>query len=289
MGIRKLLNKKGAVRTALTLTLALAMLLTLTAGLSGCAGSAEEAPGTQLSELFASEDRYSYTIDLVPVLTCPGQDTYTVAQGAASDGTYAYFVMRQSEDGDCIICKYSLKTQKLVKTSEPIHLFHGNDMTYNSKTGLLYVSHGSSEGKILTSVDPETLEPVELTINIEKASGAISYCASRDQYAIGRGGKLLHFFDGELNLLASYDRTDSTGFTSQGVGTDDTYVYFPMSSSGANLIVAYDWDGNYVGEYLINFGMESESMFWVNNTYYMSFNNGGAAHLYRLVITPPES
>ena len=281
-GDLKMNRKSKIILTAiLTALLGAALLATL----AGCGQKADEGGGIQFSELFESGNKYGYSVELVPVLTCPAQGEYHVAQGAASDGTYAYFVMRQTENGDCIICKYSLKTKKLVKTSGPIHLFHGNDMTYDSKTGLLYVAHGSSEGKILTSVDPKTLAVVEETIEIEKGAGAITYSAQRDKFAISQGGKKLHFLDGELNYISSFDRVDNTGYTAQGMGSDEKYIYFPMSSSDSNFIVVYDWDGNFVDQFLLDFAWESESIFWVNDTYYIAFNHDNAAQLYKMQIT----
>lgn len=51
-------------------------------------------------------------------------------------------------------------------------------------------AHGHSEGQILTLVDPDTLEFIE-DVNIEAGSGAITYNAKRDIYAISQGGKSL--------------------------------------------------------------------------------------------------
>ena len=119
------------MRKRLFLTAALAALTLALAFCAGCVNT-EESSGIPLSEVIASGDKYSYKIELKPVLTCSGQGEFTSAQGAASDGKYVYFVFRQSENGDCIVRKCSLKTKKIVKTSAPIYLFHGNDMTYDS-------------------------------------------------------------------------------------------------------------------------------------------------------------
>ena len=272
------------MRKRLFLTAALAALSLALAFCAGCVNT-EESSGIPLSEVIASGDKYSYKIELKPVLTCSGQGEFTSAQGAASDGKYVYFVFRQSENGDCIVRKCSLKTKKIVKTSAPIYLFHGNDMTYDSKTGLLYVAHGNKEGKILTSIDPSDLSVKEQTIDIENGAGAITYSAQRDKFAISQGGKKLHFLDGELNYISSFDRVDNTGYTAQGMGSDEKYIYFPMSSSDSNFIVVYDWEGNFVDQLLLDFPWESESVFWVNDTYYIAFNHENAAQLYKMKIT----
>ena len=69
------------------------------------------------------------------------------------------------------------------------------------------------------------------------------------------------------------------------MGSDEKYIYFPMSSSDSNFIVVYDWEGNFVDQLLLDFAWESESVFWVNDTYYIAFNHENAAHLYKMKIT----
>ena len=279
------MRSRGYSRIIKTFTAAAAIILTLSVlyCASGCKNGEnrlEGGNGVQLSELIAEEK--PFTVELTEICVCPAQGDYKIAQGAATDGKYAYFVMRQSENGDCIVCKYELSTGKLVKTSEPVYLFHGNDMTYDSKRGLLYVAHAQSEGKILTSVDPATLSVIEQTIEIEKGSGAITYSAERDQIAISQGGKKIHFLDGELRLLKSIDRVDDTGYTAQGMGSDESYIYFPMSGLDSNFIEVYDWEGNYVTHFLLDAPWESETMFWWDGIYFICFNDSRAAHLYRM-------
>ena len=268
--------------TLTLIALAAATVLTL---FSGCAKSKlDGGNGVQLSDLITEGKKF--TVELTEICVCPAQGEYKIAQGAASDGRYAYFIMRQDKNGDCIVCKYDLRTGKHVKTSQPIHLFHGNDMTYDSRRNLLYVAHGQSEGKILTSINPKDLTVVEQTIDIEKGSGAITYSASRDVIAISQGGNKLHFLDGDLKLLSSFDRTDDTGYTAQGMGSDESYIYFPMSGLQSNFIEIYDWKGNYVTHFLMDDPRESETIFWVNGIYFICFNDGHAAHLCRMEFIP---
>lgn len=264
----------------------LCALIAAAALFSGGCAKEDKGNGILLSDLVRDGKRFR--VELYETAVCPAQGDYCVAQGAASDGKYAYFVMRQKENGDCIVCKYDMKSGKHVKTSEPIYLFHGNDMTYDSKTNVLYVAHGNKEGKILTAVDPETLSVIRQTVDIEKGAGAITYSAERDRFAISQGGKTLHFLDGELNYINSFDRTDNTGYTAQGMGSDENYIYFPMSSSDSNFIEIYDWEGNYVSHFLLDYPWESESMFCVNGVYYISFNYENAARLYRMEFIPKE-
>ncbi len=206
-----------------------------------------------------------------------------IAQGAASDGTYAYLALRNSGDTAAVIAKVRMSDGTLVAVSERLALGHANDMTYNTKKKLLVVVHGQTEGNILTLVNPETLTVVE-DVTIEKKAGAITYNPETDTYAIGRGGKNLHILDGELNYVKSYDKPALSGYTAQGMGSDGKYIFFPVSSASKNLLETYDWDGNKVGEISITTGEESESLFYVNGQYYVCFNVNGS-QLYEVVFT----
>ena len=163
-----------------------------------------------------------------------------------------------------------------VAVSKVLQLGHGNDMTYDAKNNRLVVAHGHSEGQILTLVDPDTLALIK-NVNIPRGSGAITYSVAKDRYAISQGGTSLHFLDGDFTWIASYTRTDSTGYTAQGMGSDEDYVYFPMSGSKDNVLVVYNWEGKYITTIQIPVSHESESMFWVNDTYYIAYNTNGEA------------
>lgn len=228
------------------------------------------------------EGEYTLSCASEKVAHTKKQGEYSIGQGSASDGTYVYFVLRNSGDTGSVITKHRLDDGSFVAVSPVLRLGHGNDMTYDAKNHRLVVAHGQSEGKILTLVNPDTLELIK-DIGISKGSGAITYSVAKDRYAISQGGSSLHFLDGDFNWLASYTRTDNTGYTAQGMGSDEDYVYFPMSGSKDNVLVVYDWDGKYVTTITIPVKYESESMFWVNNTYYIAYNTDGEV-LYETVF-----
>lgn len=219
------------------------------------------------------------------IMHCPPySNDIRVAQGAASDGTYAYFVIRHTNDEGAVVYKHRLDNGERVAESEVIQVGHGNDATFDTKNNRLVIAHGVSQGKMLTTLDPETLKVIEV-INIPAGAGAISYSVEKDRYAISQGGSSLHFLDADFKLLKSYSRTKNTSYTPQGMGSDEDYVFFPMSGSKDNVIEVYDWDGKYVTTITVGDSFESESLFWVNDTYYISYYKGAStagAYLYRL-------
>lgn len=215
----------------------------------------------------------------------PSVGNCSVAQGAASDGTHVYFVLRNGSDTEAVILKYTLNPFVLVGQSQVFNGGHCNDLTYCDKDGKIVLAHGQSQGKTLTMIDAKSLAVLgDVTITV--GSGAITYNKSREVYAISQGGSSLHFADANLKVLTSLSRTDKTGYTAQGMGSDDDYVFFPMSGSADNVLVIYDWKGNFVTTVTVDVAHESESMFCVGDKYYVCFyaGSGKGALLYR--ITP---
>ena len=83
-------------------------------------------------------------------------DGYAVAQGAATDGAYAYYMMVKSSNQKGRVVKTTLDGE-LVKVGPIIGIHHSNGMTYNSKTHEL-VSVGYDQWRQqLSFIDPETL------------------------------------------------------------------------------------------------------------------------------------
>ena len=220
-------------------------------------------------------DGMTITADYTELLNSPAQGQYRVAQGAASDGTFVYLALRNSDDTGSVITKHRLDDGSFVAKSSVLDLGHANDMTFNIEKNLLVVAHGQTEGKILTLVNPDTLEFIE-DVNIEKGAGAITYNPNTDSYAISQGGKSLHMLDKDLKYVTSFDRTKPDGYTAQGMGSDETYIYFPMSSSSQNILDTFDWEGNPVCRIILPTAHESESLFYVNGRHFVSFNVSGA-------------
>ena len=226
---------------------------------------------------------YTFTLNAEKVMSCAGEGDVKIAQGAASDGTYVYFVLRNSGDSQARVFKYDM-TGKQIAKSAVFDGGHCNDMTLNTRTGTLYVAHGSKAPKKLTPVTSKDLS-IGMDKTISVGTGAISYNAARNCYAISQGGDDLILCDAGFKKIQSYKRTDATGYTAQGMGCDDHYVYFPMSGTSDNVLVTYDWNGRYVTILKVNVALESESMFYAAGNYYVNFhksNNG--AQLYK--VTP---
>lgn len=212
----------------------------------------------------------TFSLNTKLVGACPAVGSLIVGQGACSDGTYVYIVNRTSDDSGAVVYKYRLSDFTLVGQTVQFNGGHCNDMTFDNDNNRVVLAHGQSEGKILTMIDAATMR-VTGNVDIPVGSGAITYNANKKQYAISQGGTTLYIADPNFNVLKSFARSDKTGYTAQGMGSDDDYIYFPMSGSKDNILVVYDWNGNYVRTITVNTTMESESLFFVNGTYYINF------------------
>ncbi len=222
------------------------------------------------------ESNYKLVASSKKVVQTDRQGDYRIGQGACSDGTYVYFVLRNSNDSGSVITKHLLANGTFIGVSDVLDLGHGNDATFDTKNNRIVIAHGQSEGRILTLVDPDTLKLIK-DINIPEGSGAITYSVERDQYAISQGGSTLHMLTSDFKWISTRSRTDSTGYTAQGMGSDENYIYFPMSGKNDNKLVVYNWDSKYVTTLTIPVSHESESMFWVNGRYYIAYNTAGEA------------
>ena len=224
---------------------------------------------------------YSFSLSLDYVLSCKEDTRCYIGQGATSDGVSFYVINKNSSDNQSILYKYDMETCKLKASSDVINTGHSNDMTYNPHSNIIVVSHGLKQGNRLTLVDARSLSVVsDITISIGASS--IAFNPKKKLYAFSQGGKTLHFTDDEFNLIESFTRNEKTGHTAQGMGSDDRYIYFPMSGSRDNIIVVYDWDGSYVSTLVVPTSRESETLFYSAGEYYMNFNHSGS-ELYRLI------
>ncbi len=215
------------------------------------------------------------------VVSCPAEGKLNTGQGAAGGGNHFYFALKNSDDSSAKVFKYDISNLKSVGSTEAFNGGHANDLTYNPESNCLYLAHGKSQGTTLTIISCNDMKVVK-DITIPVGAGAITYNASKKKYAVSQGGTTLNFLDESFQAIESFVREAVEGYTAQGMGSDDSYIYFPMSGKGENIIVVYDWSGEYVTTLTLSIASESESLFYTNGKYYVSFVSAGAS-LYELI------
>ncbi len=246
-----------------------------------------------LSAIIANSYGYSLSSTLLFTQTTHGtSDTY-VSQGACNDGTYFYTVHRDKNDTYSRVYKHRMSDNKRVDYSGKFKGNHSNDLTYDHKNKRLVLVHGSGASNKLSFISPSTLD-VTGSKTVGRGVGALAYSKERDMYAGSQGGNCIFFMPASLAYDSNnkYSRTASTegssGYTAQGMGCDEDYVYFPMSKSGKNnILLAYDWNGNFKKKFTLpGTTLEGESLSEHNGIYYFNCHKSSTGtYMYRLNIT----
>ena len=233
--------------------------------------------------------------NMVPFDIKSTKDGYTVAQGAASDGTYGYFIQAKPSANingvtkeACKIIKVDMRTWQIVKESEPLEVCHGNGMGYNSKTHKLVVAHNKPEFKNISVVDPETLQ-VERVVTINRDIQSIAYNEKRDQYVVRMSGKWeFAILDADFNEVSYHETGVKTPLGSQCMTCDDDYIYMLDSGvtkmPGFECITVYTWEGKYLGVYRVPSMQETEAIILFGDEYYLTFFNGSGTRVYKLIM-----
>ncbi len=256
---------------------------------------------TQSKMLYADNYRSDGWPDEIVKIPAGGA---THLQGGGSDGEYIYqaFIKKDSASNEvnniCTIVKvkpdFDPKGENVVLTSENLDLNHTNDITYNSKTHELVVSHNNPYRTKLSVLDPDTLT-VKRTLEIPQKIYAISYSPERDQFVVGcSGGQTMRMLSGDMTEMPEkvYQPTSETeGMTTQGICSDDTFIYHTLwntkGTSGnynKNVVTVYDWYGNYVGMIGTKITIESENILIYNQKLYVCAHSSGgkASYIYRI-------
>ena len=219
--------------------------------------------------------------DFEVIFNYRGKDGFTTAQGAATDGKYAYVVMKKKDAGvetDRIV-KIDMETLEVVLESQEMPLDHANDMTYDPVKKRLVVVNMLNN--VISIINPETLELVEQK-RLPYGSWGIGYVDGAEQYAFLAYGSPsgLVITDSEFTPIRSSKLADTSGYIGQGMDADAKYAYVPLSpDSGTrdNIIQIFDIKtGEYLGKVSVKTTMESESMFHIGDDLYLHFNSQGS-------------
>lgn len=238
------------------------------------------AEGELTMQNLNATDAFAMSLETVARLTPPDTKEYRnyhVQQGSATDGEYAYTIMENQKVSLCSIWKLNMADWSVVDTRYELELDHGNDMTYNSKLNQLIVVHNKPNYSDLSFIDPDTLEVVERR-TLKYQMYAIAYEEVSDRYVVGISGSYdFVILDSEFKQLARVKGVD-TDLVKQGVDCDENYIYFPQCTSNAatNVVMVYDWAGNFITKIRVKAFQEIESMFHVGNEWYIAFNASGS-------------
>ena len=211
---------------------------------------------------------------------------YDTVQGGCTDGKYAYYVLYNRKVEKCKVVKVNLSGMKVEKVSGVLSIAHGNDMTYNSQTKRLIVTHTNVNAKRISIINPSSLK-IEKSFDVsipkkmsgvsdkelKKANGfcGIAYNAKKKQYAA------LMKNTGDVMILnssfvpVSYVKlSKKSTLTKQGIDVTDDYILISYSGY-PNIIMVYTWDGQYVSKINVKKGYEIENIYHIGKQYYATF------------------
>ena len=162
-------------------------------------------------------------------------EPFRYGQGGCYNGKYFYQAFVDYDDIHGVIVKVDTTTGAVVAHSEPEVIYHGNDITYNSKTNEVLVVH---EGYVVV-YDADSLDfKTSIYISIPNVDSwgvtAMSYNAHNDTYVLFNGwGWEFYVVDSNFSSLISRgSMTPPTKTyssyeycTSQGICSDENYIY----------------------------------------------------------------
>ncbi|MBE6577740.1 MAG: hypothetical protein E7653_06340 [Ruminococcaceae bacterium] len=207
-------------------------------------------------------------------------------QGGGTNGKYAYYIINEGGNtGEELsrMYKIDLETWEIVAQRQGFKWAHANDVTYDSKRGVVVVCHCN---KRISFVDPDTLEELEVRELTTGGQYSMAYNAKRDQYAIGKSLCYdIGITNSDFELIKTYEGQD--GYTKQGMECDDEFIYFFHTGKRNNWIWVYDWDGNYLKKFTVPMVGESENLFIRGDKFIAAFNNfkDQTGDIYEMTLT----
>ena len=206
-------------------------------------------------------------------------------QGGCTDGTNLFVVMNDGKSGGkSAVIKYRLSDMKLLKTYKNLSFGHGNDVTYNEKTGQLVITESSPNGHNLHLYNAADMTFVK-TVTLEKSVYAIAYDAAEDAYYAGISGTTdILRLDADFAITAQYTG-GGEGYTKQGLDIVNGKLCFLRHKE--NCVEVYEKDGTFVETVdLPTDALEPEFLCHVGGDYYVGYNlltyTGGSLYRYRL-------
>lgn len=219
---------------------------------------------------------------------------YDTLQGACANGGFVYYTLFDRNKNKCRIVKMELATRNVVKVSAPLPIYHGNNLTYNTKKNQLLATCCQVKDKRAVFINPKTLTVIskkdiklkaskkipKSVVRKYKGFTAIAYNEKNDCY-VGRlrGNNNVIIFDSSLKPVKYVKlKGKKTGLLNQGVESVGDYIYDVRSFKGKykyNLITIHRMSGAYVGKMKISMGIgpgnELECLFYDGSRFYVGF------------------
>ena len=198
---------------------------------------------------------------------------YKVNQGICTDGTYIYSIFERKKPHECKIRKFTFDN-KTIKISKPLHIGHGNDITY--RDGWLYITHSKS-GSVIHTVNAKTLTKgsdihIDIPKKIKKNPSFNGIAAMETGFALKMmGSSKIIILDADFKYKRSF-KLKKKFIVSQGMEWHDNKLYRVYSNyqKSQNKVAVFDMKGNLLKLYKIKVKGEAEGIFFCAHKFYMS-------------------
>lgn len=222
-------------------------------------------------------------------------------QGMCYGGGYLYYLLNDRVRDRCRVVKMRRSNLTVVKMSAPLYLNHGNDMTYNTRTGKLVISNSKPNGQRLTVVNRNTLA-IERRVDIDdlpedlpgidwervedkggyQGFSNVAYNEKHDQYVVQLyKTRDFLFLDKSFRPVryVTPEKWDKQMY--QGIDSFGNRIVVANSfKSGKpyNVLSVYDWDGNYLSRVNLGRGFELETVYHAGSSLYAAVYKSYWAH-----------
>ena len=219
--------------------------------------------------------------DTATIAVLPQIDVTGIKQGGCTDGEYIYQCSGDSTNYTYMkIVKYKISdaTYTVVQYNGTPNFGHANDMTYNPKTGYLYVCTMLSDGSIivLNASDLSYVDTIYVTDYAGDSYAVWQFCYDRirDVYYSACGGDLCEY-DADWNCTDQWTIAEHPEATGQGCETDGAYLY--RITYNPNLVSVCKLSGEFVKDISNPVSGEPEAIMydWHGNWYFSKYTQYG--------------
>ncbi len=237
--------------------------------------------------VFIGKDKNPYFAVTESVATLPTSKEYLDytegMQGGGTDGEFAY-VGTDGYDEFGKLFKYSLPEWELEEVSEPIVVYHVNDISYIEDENLLIAAHCDDEKiRSFSYIDAATMEVLGFG-SIPVDCWGLEYDDANERFIVEADWKN-YIFDKDFNLIKEMPYGDSDG-TPQSLYIEGDYIFDVrwdmgwLRNSGIpfkncdfqNYIMIHDYENVYVERaYIPQVTGEPEFIFRHGNMYYIGY------------------
>ena len=223
---------------------------------------------------------------------------YDTLQGACANGGYAYLTLYNRNVERCKIVKVKLSNLSVVKVSASLPIYHGNNLTFNTRKNRIVATCCTTSKKAknrVVLINPSTLKVtsiknIKLTKKVKKLPKkvrkknkgytAVAYNEKHNCYVarLRQNGNVVILNKNLKPVRYVKLKKKKTGLLVQGIETVGDYIYDVRSFKGRHhycMVTVHTMSGKYVGQMKFPYGTapgkELQCLFHNGRQFYAGF------------------